>query len=66
MIPIRRSLSAVIALAAVGYTAVVQPKLVGTRTGYVPLLPPTGVLALFALLALPALLVTRIRASARV
>jgi hypothetical protein len=34
-------------------------------TGFAPLLPPAGVLALFTLLAVPALLATRFRASAR-
>jgi hypothetical protein len=56
---------AVTALAIVGYAAVVQPTLRTTPIGYVPLLPPTGVLLLFAVLAVPALLVTRVRVSAR-
>jgi hypothetical protein len=34
-------------------------------SGFAPLLPPAGVLALFTLLAVPALLATRFRASAR-
>jgi hypothetical protein len=34
-------------------------------TGFAPLLPPAGVLVLFTLLAVPALLATRFRASAR-
>lgn len=34
-------------------------------TGFGPLLPPAGVLAIFTLLAIPALLATRFRASAR-
>jgi hypothetical protein len=43
----------------------VQPKLVLAPRGLIPLLPPAGVLALFTLLAVPALLATRVRASAR-
>ena len=55
----------VTALAIVGYAAVVQPTLRTTPIGYVPLLPPTGVVLLFVVLAVPALLVTRVRVSAR-
>ena len=39
--------------------------IVSRPTGFAPLLPPAGVLALFTLLAFPALLATRFRASAR-
>lgn len=56
---------AVTALAIVGYAAVVQPTLRTTPIGYVPLLPPTGVVLLFVVLAVPALLVTRVRVIAR-
>jgi hypothetical protein len=55
-------------LALETYATVVQPKLVLRPTGLAPLLPPAGVLLLFALLAAPALLATRaiaVRASAR-
>jgi hypothetical protein len=55
----------VTALALESYTAVVRPKLVSAPTGGFPLLPPSSVLALFMLIAAPALLLTRIRASAR-
>jgi hypothetical protein len=47
-------------LALESYAAIVS-----RPTGFAPLLPPAGVLALFTLLAFPALLATRFRASAR-
>jgi hypothetical protein len=56
----------VTALAVVGYVAVVHPKLVITPTGQVALMPPAGVLALFATSASLLLLVSRqLTASAR-
>ena len=55
----------VTALALESYAAIVRPKLLSAPSGFVPLLPPAGVLALFTLLAFPALLATRFRASAR-
>ena len=39
--------------------------IVSRPTGFAPLLPPAGVLVMFTLLAAPALLLTRFRASAR-
>jgi hypothetical protein len=56
---------AVTALAVLAYAAFVKPKLLLAPTGFVPLLPPKSVLLMFALLAVPALLATRFRASAR-
>jgi hypothetical protein len=47
-------------LALESYAAIVS-----RPTGFAPLLPPAGVLALFTLLAVPALLATRFRASVR-
>ena len=47
-------------LALESYAAIVS-----RPAGFAPLLPPAGVLALFTLLAFPALLATRFRASAR-
>jgi hypothetical protein len=52
-------------LALESYAAIARPKLLNSPSGFVPLLPPAGVLALFTLLAVPALLATRFRASAR-
>ena len=52
-------------LALESYAAIVQPKLVATPAGFAALLPPAGVLLMFTLLAVPALLATRFRASAR-
>jgi hypothetical protein len=47
-------------LALESYAAIVS-----RPTGFAPLLPPAGVLALFTLLAVPALLATRFRAGGR-
>jgi hypothetical protein len=52
-------------LALESYAAIVQPKLVLAPRGAVPLLPPAGVLVMFTLIAVPALLATRFRASVR-
>jgi hypothetical protein len=49
-------------LALESYAAIVRPKLLSSPTGFVPLLPPAGVLVMFTLLAVPALLATRFRA----
>jgi hypothetical protein len=64
--PVRLAQAVVVTtLALESYAAIVQPKLVVRPRGFAPLLPPAGVLAMFALLAVPALLATRFRASAR-
>jgi hypothetical protein len=64
--PIRLAQAVVVTtLALETYAAIVQPKLVLTPSGFAPLLPPAGVLVMFTLLAVPALLATRFRASAR-
>ena len=64
--PIRLAQAVVVTtLALETYSAIVQPKLLLSPRGFVPLLPPAGVLVMFTLLAAPALLATRFRASAR-
>jgi hypothetical protein len=58
--PLRICQAAFVAvLGVVGYAAVVHPTLVVTRTGFVPLMVPAGVLALFGALALGVLLASR-------
>lgn len=64
--PVRLAQAVVVTtLALESYAAIVRPKLLNPASGFVPLLPPKGVLLMFMLLAVPALLATRFRASAR-
>jgi len=64
--PIRLAQAVIVtALALESYAAIVHPKLVLSPRGVLPLLPPAGVLALFTLLAVPALVATRFAATAR-